>query len=163
MFVAIGAAMSAQSNEPSALSDVTTAGSERPRVLVVEDQFLIAASIQAALQDLACEVLGPAPNLASAEGLLRTAKPTAAVLNYQLDGETTAELARILIHMRCPILFVSGESAQSVPEDLRACHWLEKPITGAPLNAALRALLARADSSARTSQPCAVSAEAGPR
>jgi CheY-like chemotaxis protein len=56
------------------------------RVLVVEDEFLIALDLLAILDDLGCVALGPAPTVAEALHLLAADPPDAALLDMNLRG-----------------------------------------------------------------------------
>ena len=131
------------------MSEQTTSNQPGPtrigeprRVLVVEDVYLIACTVEAALRDAGCRVIGPAATLEKAEQLLAEHEVDAAVLNFQLSTHNTAPLARRLVARGCPILFVSGNRGQSdVPADLRRLPWLDKIEFGTKLTSALRQLL----------------------
>lgn len=111
-------------------------------MLVVEDVYLIACAVEAALRDAGCRVIGPAATLEKAEQLLAEHEVDAAVLNFQLSTHNTTPLARRLVARGCPILFVSGNRGQSdVPADLRRLPWLDKIEFGTKLASALQQLL----------------------
>ena len=114
----------------------------RPRVLVVEDQFLLAQSVCAALTELGYEVIGPVASVEDAKRLVEAHDPHAAILNYRLDHTTTAELARELCGRGCPTVFLSALDKQA-PKDLHQCPWLPKPFDRERFAATLRAILPR--------------------
>ncbi len=59
----------------------------RPRILVVEDEFLIAMELDMTLRSAGYQVLGPVTTVTAALELLRAERPDAAVLDVDLEGE----------------------------------------------------------------------------
>jgi DNA-binding response OmpR family regulator len=115
------------------------------RVLVVEDDFLIALELAEALRELGCGVLGPAASAERALALLRGAgarPPDAALLDAKLlDGGAGPVLAA-LAAAGVPFGAVTGyDRAALEPEALRAAPYLGKPYGPAELRAFLRRLL----------------------
>ena len=87
------------------------------RVLLVEDEFLIAMAIEACLVDAGATVVGPAKSVAEASARLAEA-PTLAVLDYRLArDETSLPVARDLAARGVPFLFHTGNAT---PEELHA-------------------------------------------
>jgi PAS domain S-box-containing protein len=81
------------------------------RVLVVEDEALIAAELALTLQDAGCATVGPAGTLAEGERLAgRPRTLDAAILDANLGGESSLPLARRLVAARVPVLVVTGYS-----------------------------------------------------
>lgn len=66
------------------------------RVLVVEDEFLIALDLLAILDDLGCLALGPAPTVEEALRMLATDPPDAALLDLNLRGTRATPVAEAL-------------------------------------------------------------------
>jgi DNA-binding response OmpR family regulator len=118
------------------------AGGERPRVLVVEDQYLVARQVERVLAEQGCEVVGPARSLADARGHLSRNGLAGAVLDFRLDHATTAGIARELLAGTRPLLFITAD-AESVPADLEASERLEKPFSSDELTRAVARLVAR--------------------
>jgi DNA-binding response OmpR family regulator len=81
------------------------------RILVVEDEFLIAMELDITLRSAGYQVLGPAPNVSAALGLLRTERPDAAVLDVNLAGEWVTPVAEVLRAMIVPFILTSGYGA----------------------------------------------------
>ena len=81
------------------------------RVLVVEDEFIIALELQSNLEDAGAIVVGPAFTLAAAVELARHADISAATLDLRLASQSVASVARILAERRIPFLFYSGQPA----------------------------------------------------
>lgn len=78
------------------------------KILVVEDEFLVAIQIESILSRAGWRVIGSAGTLASAVSLARKSPCDAAVLDVNLKGERVDEVASILSERRIPFLFVSG-------------------------------------------------------
>ena len=66
------------------------------RILIVEDEALVAMLVEDALLDAGAEVIGPVATVAEALSLLDTASPDAAVLDLNLAGETSTPVADVL-------------------------------------------------------------------
>jgi two-component SAPR family response regulator len=60
-----------------------------PRVLIVEDEFLIALELESTLRSVAYHVLGPVATVQEALELLRTESPDAAVLDVNLQANAS--------------------------------------------------------------------------
>ena len=69
---------------------------EGKRILVLEDEPLVAMLLEEMLIDLGCEVVGPASSLGEGERLAREAALDAAVLDVNLNGEMSDTVAAIL-------------------------------------------------------------------
>jgi len=101
---------------------------QRLRVLVVEDNFLIAEMISDLLQECGCQVIGPAPSLAAALEMLDNARPEAALLDINLSGTLSYPLAGALESRRIPFVFLSGyDDSGIIPPEFRGVRKLPKP------------------------------------
>lgn len=99
------------------------------RVLVVEDNYVLAESMRWALQGLGCEVVGPVPTAEKAFELMGTAQIDAAILDIDLQGLSSTPIARKLGELGLPFLFLTGyESVALLPEDLHEVRCLTKPV-----------------------------------
>jgi DNA-binding response OmpR family regulator len=107
---------------------------QRLRVLVVEDEFLIAMAIEQCLQDQGCEVVGPAPSVEAALDLIDRERPHAALLDVNLDGRLSTPVAERLSALGTPYLLVTGyaDLAQADPV-LRHAERMAKPFMPAQL------------------------------
>jgi DNA-binding response OmpR family regulator len=75
------------------------------RILVVEDEPIIALHIAHTLAEAGAEVVGPAATVARALRLMDCSQVDAAVVDYRLEGETASLLAHRLAAMRVPFFF----------------------------------------------------------
>lgn len=98
------------------------------RVLVAEDELLIALDIGSILSDAGAEVVGPAMTVASAVALVRTTPLSAATLDVRLGRETTEEIAFALSERRIPFIFYTGQSLTARMSE----HWPDVPVVTKP-------------------------------
>lgn len=101
----------------------------RPCCLIVEDQALIAMSLEAYLDEMGFVVAGPFTNPRETLAWLATNAPHLAILDYKLGEETCADIARELNARGVPVIVYSGTSRGiDPPPELQAACWLEKPV-----------------------------------
>lgn len=114
---------------------------EGRRVLVVEDEFLIAEQIVEALEAAGAVPVGPAPSVAAAMRLAERETLDAAVLDMNLQGKPVWPVAAAMRARGVPYIFATGYGEIAPPPDeaLRA-HFIQKPFERADLLAALAAL-----------------------
>ena len=110
------------------------------RVLIVEDEYLIAAGAAAALQQAGCEVVGMAGNVAKAMQLLEGSGCTAAVLDANLDGASAEPVATALLERGIPFLVISGYTARQRQGALAGAPFIAKPFSAVDLVARVLAL-----------------------
>lgn len=114
------------------------------RVLVVEDEFLIALDIEDSLAELGCEVAGPVSSVTAALDLLEQAGCDLAVLDVRLGDGSTAPLAQVLRQRRIPFVVLSGYDRSQIDEPLlREAPLIGKPLQRRTLRLALLAALCR--------------------
>ena len=96
------------------------------RVLVIEDEYYIAADLQRVLDAEGAIVIGPAGRLD--DGLELAATPLdAALLDVNLHGEPSFAIADRLHAARVPYVFVTGYDSWTIPDGYRAVPRLTKP------------------------------------
>ena len=112
------------------------------RILVVEDQFLIAMELEAILQGAGYVVLGPAPTVSVALDLIHRERPDAALLDVNLAGERVTPVAEVLRASSIPFLLASGYEARDLSGDraLRDAVNVGKPLVAKRLLAELAGL-----------------------
>jgi two-component SAPR family response regulator len=108
------------------------------RVLVVEDQYLIAEEIRRAVTSLGGEVLGPVPRVDEARRLTRERKPDVAVLDVNLDDAVVYPLARDLRRLQVRLVFATGYDRSNLAPDFKHAPHVDKPVTAWSLAAALQ-------------------------
>jgi DNA-binding response OmpR family regulator len=112
-----------------------------PRVLLVEDEVLIAMDLEQWLTELGFEVVGPFRRSEDALRALGQGSIDFAILDYLLGDENSGCVAERLTCMRVPYVFLTG--CQEVLLDTgRAAPTLEKPMSRRQMGEALKDLYA---------------------
>ncbi|MGJ3265379.1 MAG: response regulator [Salinarimonas sp.] len=105
------------------------------RILVVEDEFIVALAAEDMLGDLGAEVVGPAATVG--DGLVLAAEPLdAALLDINMHGERSFAVARALRARGIPFVFATGYADAGCAE-LADAPILRKPYGSDALAAAL--------------------------
>lgn len=118
------------------------------RVLIVEDEYLIAIEVKRWLQQAGAEVVGPVPSVERALALIEDGGIDAAVLDLNLGERRTAfPIADRLRTLGVPHLFATGD-IQASRGDHDDCPRLEKPFVEVEL---IRAVAKLASSSQHVS------------
>jgi DNA-binding NtrC family response regulator len=114
------------------------------KVLVVEDEMLIAAEMEATLEDLGCQVVGPFGRVDQALEALEDAEVDAAVLDVNVRGEMIFPVAEKLQALGVPMVFCTGYAdLPNLPEPLRNQVRISKPCSATNVEKALRAQVAK--------------------
>lgn len=99
------------------------------RILLVEDDFLIASSLAQSLRELGLEVVGPVPSLDEARRLAEDEHLCGAILDINILGGPSFPVAEALHQRGCPFIFITGYgSPQGLPPSLARARRLNKPI-----------------------------------
>jgi CheY-like chemotaxis protein len=123
---------------------MTQSTSAQPRVLVVEDEYLIRMLLEDMLADLGYAVAAAVGSIAEAREHAAAAEFSVAVLDVNLDGQEIYPVADILAERGLPFVFVTGYGERSLPDRYRDSPALQKPFQAEQLEAALSGLLAAA-------------------
>lgn len=111
-------------------------------ILIVEDEFLIADDIAAALRQCGAEIVGPAASLPEGMRLASaTMRIDAAVLNVNLNGLTVFPLADELQARGIRMMFLTGYGDAQIPGEYAAIPCCRKPIGAGCVVQELSALL----------------------
>jgi PAS domain S-box-containing protein len=100
----------------------------RPRVLLVEDEALVAMMIQECLGDFGYQVIGPISTATEAAARAKDGNFEAAVLDINLGDGAVYPIAEALTARGVPFVFVTGYDAESVDPRFRNVPVLQKPI-----------------------------------
>ena len=120
--------------------------SDRPRILVVEDEALIAMELEAHLQGLGFVVLGPVGWLGQALELAHEAPLHGALLDVNIKGGEVFPVAEILLARGLPVVLATGYGPENYPPAFRGLTWLRKPFNARQLRStALRKFAAGCD------------------
>jgi len=105
------------------------------KLLVVEDEYIVAADFALRLEDAGAEVVGPAGCVQDALELVETegGRLDAAVLDVNLAGELVYPVADALASRGVPFVFTTGYDASAIDPAYSGTPRCEKPIDPASL------------------------------
>jgi CheY-like chemotaxis protein len=112
-----------------------------PRILVLEDDPLIAMMLGGWLEELRCETVGPANTVPEAIRLIRGASLDGAVLDISLDDQDCIPAADLLRQKGIPFAFATGHSVDGLPASHANALSLPKPYDFAAFREVLCELL----------------------
>jgi DNA-binding response OmpR family regulator len=117
-----------------------------PRILVVEDEILIAEDLQVNLRKLGYDVVGSAVSGSEAVKKACENKPDLVLMDVRLQGAMDGVEAarRIRSHADVPIIYITAHAAVLASLELgHRCTSLAKPFSPAQLRSAIEAILGR--------------------
>ena len=118
-----------------------TVVTDAPRILVVDDEVLIAWNLALELEELGAEVIGPFHTLDDALAGAAGAAADMAILDINLHDRKVWPLAHLLAERGVPILFVSANFDTSyIGENFPEARRMTKPIARGDLERAVRAV-----------------------
>ena len=107
------------------------------RVLVVEDEFLIALDIAFVLEQAGLVVIGPAGTVVDALRAIESEEVHGALLDAHLGGEPVSRVAEALKGRGIPFAFVSGYGREQLPPEYKEAPLVRKPFASQDLLAAI--------------------------
>jgi two-component sensor histidine kinase/CheY-like chemotaxis protein len=123
------------------------------RVLLVEDEALVAMVMRDMLTELGYHVVGPFSRSGDAEAAAKDERVDAAVLDINLDGDMVYPVADVLAARGIPFVFVTGYGAESIEQRFADVPVLQKPIERQMLEAVFALKTNGAGLSAAASEP----------
>jgi CheY-like chemotaxis protein len=112
------------------------------RILVVEDEYLIADDLCEALSSAGAEIVGPIPTVSGAIACIaEDQRLDAAVLDVNLRGVMIFPVADALNARGIPFVFATGYDDAAIPERFADAQRLRKPAGTGSVAAALQPLL----------------------
>jgi hypothetical protein len=110
-------------------------------ILIVEDEYLIAAEIRAAVEGCGATAVGPAATLQQALSLA-AGDISCAILDISLGRHSVGPVAQVLLHRRIPFMFYSAQPPTGpFLKDWPQIILVEKPASAATIIAALHSLV----------------------
>ena len=116
----------------------------RPRILICEDEMMIAIHIASIVNESGCEAVGPFATGREAMAALRKSDIDAAILDIELTDGASTPIARALRAARVPMIVLSGLRTSSPPPEFAGVTWLDKPVDQSKVHAFCTGALARA-------------------
>ena len=115
------------------------------RILIVEDSPVVGPFTADILIELGCEVIGPAPTLATAREMAQGEQIDAAVMDVHIRGERVFPLCDVLEAKGVPFLLTSGYADWEIPDKWEGRPRLQKPYKLEDMRTALSELLEASD------------------
>ena len=97
------------------------------RVLLVEDESIIAMMVASVVRSLGFKLVGPAARLDHALALVAEGEFDCAILDINIRGGDTYPVSNLLIERDCPFVMASGYSNVRIPPHLLGRTRLTKP------------------------------------
>jgi DNA-binding response OmpR family regulator len=111
------------------------------RVMIVEDDRLLAQAMKMILEGAGYEVVGPAASLGQAMDVTADGNFEAALLDVKLGKEISFPIADLLLARKIPFAFFTGQLKNDLPPRFVACKVLPKSCSHDDIMATIEALL----------------------
>ena len=126
-------------------SRVEVAEPEKPRIsetaLIVEDNLIIAMAAEVILLELGARHVETAASVNQAMQAIERARPSFALLDINLGGESSIQVGKKLHEMKVPFIFATGYGERApIPEELADAPVIQKPYTRETVEHALTRL-----------------------
>lgn len=118
---------------------MTSNGGHR-RILVIEDEMMVAMGLEMALEDAGYEVVGPFGRLDQALDAARNSQMDLALLDVNVRGEAIFPVAAVLAARGIPFVFLTGYGRESLPAEFASGRILSKPFQADVLVATVQAM-----------------------
>ena len=102
---------------------------EPATVLIVEDELMIATTLEMMLSDRGYRVIDPVATVEDALAALETVRPDVALLDYRLGDSTTEPLLQVLHDRQIPVCMLTGYGRDALPKRYQKYPVLEKPFS----------------------------------
>ena len=102
--------------------------SGRKRILIVEDEVMLAIDLASILEEAGFEAIGPARSVKQALMLIDGVGCEAAVVDVNLGSETAEEIAERLVKRGTPFVTISGYGHEQLPTAFKHAPLISKPI-----------------------------------
>jgi DNA-binding response OmpR family regulator len=114
------------------------------RVLVVEDEYMVADYISMVLEDFGCDVVGPVGTIEKALAAVNDGGLDGALLDANLSGDSSEPIAVALQAASVPFIVATGYGALDLPDEaLNRAPRISKPFSETELKATLVAVIKR--------------------
>ncbi len=111
------------------------------RILIVEDESLVAMLLETILEDMGCSPVGPASNIDDGLALVQAESLDAALLDVNVAGRQVFPVAQALKDRGVPFVFSTGYGEGGLPDEWRGQPTIQKPFTEAAVRDALMTVM----------------------
>ncbi len=112
------------------------------RVMIVEDEFIIADEIAMIVEGAGHAVVGPVASVEDATAMLGTDRPDFAIIDANLRGQSSSQLARSLAGMEIPFCVCTGYRLDDLQPAFGDVAVIQKPVRDKALKSVLDAAVA---------------------
>ena len=127
----------------AALSNTAFGPPKGGRIIIVEDEPLIAESLRTDLVDAGFEIVGVASRIDRAIKLIEEIECDAAIVDANLAGKSSAPAAAALAARKIPCIVLSGYARDQLPSEFSEAFYVQKPYRIGQLTIDLAALAGR--------------------
>ena len=113
------------------------------KVLIIEDEGMVATLLEDMLSDLGHEVVGIAGRMVRAAELISETSADVVILDVNLNGEQTYSLASTLASRGIPFIFATGYGSAGLKDEWRSALTLQKPFQVRDLERVMRQTLSK--------------------
>jgi len=110
-------------------------------ILIVEDETMVAMLLEDIVEEMGCAIVGPTARVANALSTLSSATVDCAILDVNLNGESSYPIADALAAKGVPYIFVSGYGVTGLDDAYQRHPVVQKPFTRAVLEQALESAM----------------------
>ncbi len=111
------------------------------RVLIIEDEYLIAEDMRTAISALGAEVIGPFSDVGDARAFAISLDLDLALVDINVRDGRSFPLIDVLLEQEVPILLVTGYAREALPQQYQTIPILTKPAPEDTIASACTALL----------------------
>jgi DNA-binding response OmpR family regulator len=122
-------------------SRTTVRADQHRRILIIEDEPVLAFALEDVLIDNGFKIAGVARELGTALAIIESGVCDAAILDANLSGVSAAPAASALALRGVPFLVLSGYSSEQQPSAFSGAPRLQKPCRADRLIQTLRSIL----------------------
>jgi DNA-binding response OmpR family regulator len=125
----------------NSLSEKSVDAPRRARVLIIEDEPLIAENLRAILVDAGFEIAGVAGKVEKALRLIEKTGCDAAIVDANLGGVSAGPAAAALSAGKLPFIVLSGYTREQLPSEFSEAQFIQKPYRPSQLIDGLNAIV----------------------
>jgi CheY-like chemotaxis protein len=111
------------------------------RILIVEDESLVAMLLETILEDMGCTPVGPASSIDEGLRLATSEQLDGALLDVNVAGRQIFPVAEALRERGVPFVFSTGYGEGGLPDEWRGQRTIQKPFTESAVHQALMAAI----------------------
>jgi len=112
-----------------------------PKVLIVEDEFMVALFLEQSLEELGFEIAATVANLDAALRAVEAGGFDIAILDINISGQMSYPVADALRQRGIPFFFSTGYQGTDIPDPYGSFPRVHKPLTSTMVKAMVEKVL----------------------